>query len=194
MHRARQIILWMVMLALPLYGCTGTLLQILGPVHSHAPVHTAPADFRFADPISQGVVWLAERWKDWQAYAHAQTHGAQGKARLPAPGHAQAHEHALEQEQEQEQEHHHDAFERHHHAPDGDLITLGAQAHGSADAGDLNAGAGAAIAVLALGLAASLRLPAPLAAAPGWLRAGTPMWRNAARRRLERPPRLSCCL
>jgi len=171
LHLARQIVLWTMLLALPVYGCSATLLHILGPVHRHAATTTTTAleGERSHGAPHSGLARLVASWKEWQASAHTRTHHA-GVA---------AHDH----------EHRHDGFERHHHAPGGDVVALGAQDTGSGNADDLSAAAGVGSATLPLGLAAALLVPRPFVRMHRWLVAGPVVWRNAIPSRIKRPPR-----
>lgn len=162
-------------MALAVYGCLGTLLQLLGSMHRHVPVQSpGPQQVVAADPVRDGLGWLVGRWREWQAYAHEQAHA----------GGLFVHAH----------EHRHDDFERHHHTPSGDIVALGAQEGGAGGPGDLGSSAGAGSTTLPLGLATALLIAAPPARQQRWARDRAQAWRSAPRRRLERPPRWSCCL
>ncbi len=157
------------MVALPVYGCSGALLQILGPVHKHAIAQASPADAGAVQVLSRGVDQLVSLWKDWQAYAHAQAHAV--------PAFAHAHQHR------------HDGFERHHHTPGGDVIAIGAQDAGFGEAGDMGAAAGAGSATLPLALAVGLTIAVPVARRRRWPRDNPKPWCSAQLCRLDRPPR-----
>jgi len=158
LHRA---VLWLLLLALPVYGCAGVLLQMLGPAHRHAvPLRAVVAP-------SLGVDWLLKRFSQWQAYAHEQAH---------ANGHfVHPHQHTL--------------FERHHHAADDtSVVTLGGSAAVDDLAAELGAAASAGSASLPMGLAVALRVPAPACMAGRRTPPLLAMWRSADPRRRDRPP------
>ena len=171
-HLAALLVVWTLVLALPIYGCSGVLLQILGPVHRHAGA-APPMPVTSLAGISDAVHWLADQWSRWQQFAAERTRTGQWHGHLHAAEAAHAHH----------------GFDRHHHTPGDDLIALGAQDPDGGLAGDLGASAGSGSATLPLALAGAVCI----AAASGHYRrrlfAAPPSWRSVAPRRLERPPR-----
>lgn len=169
---SRRLVLWALLLALPIQGGASAVLQLLGPVHRHAAAA--------ADPVAQGVSWLVGQWKQWQHFAHRQAHEA------ATPGHAE-HDHA--DRDQADEPHHHDAFERHHHAPGGDLVLLGGHEAGGEAAGEPGAAGSGVGALLPLLLAVGLIVPRPPSRRQRRALPLAALWRSAATRRLERPPR-----
>lgn len=162
--------LWLLMLALVLYGYTGVVVQMLGPAHQHrsasdgAAVHE-PA-WGIAALRTHGSA-ITQSFLDWRAANHARSHA------LGLAGHHHAH----------------NAVARHHHAADDStVVALPGQAASSAALADGVDAATAGSASLPLALAADLRLPP--ATVPAWHRAPRhgPTWADASPHRLDRPP------
>lgn len=163
--------LWLLVLALPVYGSSGTLLQILGPAHRHVQSATGAsllaAPGLVATTDAHGFAWVDGLWTSWQNFVHAQAH---------VGGHF-SHPHS------------HDDFERHHHdVGDSSVVALAADGIASAIAAELGAAAASGSATLPFALAQSLRLPRPASTQARWLLAPSAVWRSADPRRLDRPP------
>jgi len=165
--------LWVLVLAVPVYGSAGALLQMLGPVHRHAvpaalptqtaKLHPAPR----ATPTAKGFVpaWVVKPWQAWKEFAHAQSHGG-----------LLQHAHA------------HDDFERHHHDPGDDAVTALGADDARSTAAELGAAAAAGNASLPMGTATPWLVPPCVADAPLWSLATVARWRDADQRRRDRPP------
>jgi hypothetical protein len=167
------LMLWVLMLAVPVYGSASALFQMLGPVHRH--VATAALPVHLPNPLAPTLAssalkdllpgWVLQPWQTWQAFAHAQSHGG-----------LLQHSHA------------HNDLERHRHAADDDTVmTLGADDNGSAT-GEMGAAAAAGGATLPMGTATPWWVPPRVADAGRWSPAAVVRWRNADQRRLDRPP------
>jgi hypothetical protein len=167
-HAACRMVLWLLAIALPVYGCAGTLVQLLGPMHRHAePValHAAPGFIERTAAESLG--WLVQGLGRWQAYAHEQAH-AHGAFVHP---------------------HQHNAFERHYHGVDDpSVVSLDGKAARGPLAAELGAAATAGSATLPLGLAVALVIPPAAVTAHRWSDHRIAAWHNAEPRRLDRPP------
>lgn len=181
----RRLTVWVLLLALAVYGYSGVLLQLLGPAHRHHSV--APADATQPQPAhGSSLTALAQDWlrpvRAWRDEMHARSHAAG----LPMHAHAQP----QSQPQPQPHTHTHSVFERHHHdAGDPTVVALDG---GGAAADAWSDGASAATvgsATLPLGLASSLTVPRPAARTRPWLRLSAPSWRDAHISQPERPPR-----
>lgn len=163
-----RLLVWLLLFALPVYGSSGVLLQLLGPQHRHVEV-TPDADPRPAPTLQD---WLGP-----QLSAMLETVRAQ-RALLRHVAEAQPHHH------------HHGLFERHHHhAGDDSVVALG-DAHAAGDAASDGSAASAGGGLLAMGpLTAGLVLAA-VERRGDWPRISAGHWRSHAPGRLERPPRV----
>ena len=158
----RALLLWLLILALPVYGASSSSLRLLGPAHWHsAPAVVAPGD-DWLQPAVQFVQRVAHRVQQLRDDAHVRAH-AYGK------------------------KHEHHGLQRHwHDAADGSVHTVGSAA---AAVADLVAGASVGSATLTLAMPPPL-LPRVLVAANGrWPRATAPAWVDAEPRIQSPPPR-----
>lgn len=166
MPALRALLLWLLILALPVYGASGTSLRLLGPAHWHSAPAAAPAvaapDAGWLQPAVRVVQRLVSRVQDLRQQAHARAHAL-----------GQPHEHR--------------GLQRHwHDAHDGSVHAVG-----SADpaVADLVAGASVGSAMLVLAAPSALpTLPAAVANGP-WAAVPTVAWRDAPRHRSTPPPR-----
>ncbi|MBV8034650.1 hypothetical protein [Roseateles sp.] len=158
----RALLLWLLMLALPVYGASGSSLRMLGPAHWHvAPAAVVQQD-GWLEPALGLVQRLVERLRDVRAHAHARAH-ALGR------------------------QHGHGGLQRHwHDAADGSVRTLG-----KADPAVADLVAGAAVGSAMLVLAAPLSpLRLTVCRANGrWPAAHAPAWADAELRPAPPPPR-----
>ncbi len=157
----RALLLWLLILAQPVYGASATSLRLLGPTHWHAaPAAAVQADW--LQPVWDAVQRVATRVQALREQAHVRAH---------ALGHR--HEHA--------------SLQRHwHDAGDDSVHTVET---GDPAVADLVAGAAAGSAMLALAAPVPpLRLPAP-GAHGRWPPAPTPAWSDADPVRVAPPPR-----
>lgn len=157
------VLLWVLALALPMYGASSTSLRLLGPAHWHAaPSEARPADDDWLKPALGLVLRVVQRAQELRAQAHARAHAA-GR------------------------HHEHHGLLRHWHSADDSSVRL---VDGSDPAlGDLVAGAAVGSATLTF---APPMLPwQPNGAAVGgdWPSAPTPTWMDAEAVVSSPPPR-----
>jgi len=157
----RAVLLWLLMLALPVYGASGTSLRLLGPAHWHAAPAAAAQD-DWLQPAVRLVQRVAERVKSLRAQAHARAHALGAR-------------------------HDHESLQRHwHDAADGSVHNIGSVDPAVAD---LVAGASVGSATLTLG-ASAVPLPMIAVASNGrWVTGATPGWVDAPHRATTPPPR-----
>lgn len=158
---ARSLIIWCLLAAVPIYGLSGTIVELLGARHVHAtPVLSAVA--ADTDDVMRG-------WQDFRRATAGMGHG---------------HQHASDGSHEPA--HDHSALERHHHdRADASVVALDG---GPADAAHADEG-GSATATHLLALS-SVVLPAPAADDQGsWLAVTPPRVATRQPDALERPPR-----
>ena len=196
MRRARGPVVWLLVLALAVYGCSSVLVQLLGPAHRHTTSLSASPSWlhQAGEALRQVRAWRAELHARWLPPGHDGLHGT-------AHPHAHPHPHphpqpsvagdaafASADEASLAHAHAHATFQRHHHDPhDATVIALdGADAGVGAD-GVSSAAAGSA--TLPLGLAAPWALPAATARPARWQRPASDRWTDAAVFPLEQPPR-----
>ena len=167
-HRplAQRAGVWLLLVALLVYGYSGALLKVLGPVHRHESVVVA-----ISVPVAGPLDQLLRQVQAWRDKVHADSH----------TGHATGlfvHSHS------------HSDFERHHHdSGDASVVSLDAPGALSEAVSDGVAAAAIGSAMLALGLGFTLALPAPAVRAQPWPQARALAWVSASTRLLERPPR-----
>lgn len=157
----RALLLWLLILAQPVYGASSASLRLLGPTHWHAaPAAVVQQDW--LQPALRLVQRVAERVQSLRAQAHARAHVLGAR-------------------------HEHRGLQHHwHEAADNSV-----QSMGSADpaVADLVAGAAAGSATLTLGTPAPpLFIPAT-AAAGRWPPAPSSSWADALHRPTPPPPR-----
>lgn len=156
----RAFVLWLLILALPVYGASGTSLRLLGPQHWHS----APAMEQggWLQPAAHAMQRLVERVQDLRIQAHARAH---------AMGHR----------------HEHHGLQRHwHDAGDGSVHTVGSADPALAD---LVAGASVGSAMLTLAAPMRPFLIPALVAHGRWPAAPAPGWADAEPRHTLPPPR-----
>lgn len=160
----RALLLWLLILALPVYGASSTSLRLLGPAHWHSSspeaVSTVAEDL--LRPVVDVVQRLALRVHDLRLKAHVRAH-ATGT------------------------QHEHHGLQRHwHDAVDGSVHTVGS---GDPTVADLVAGASVGSATLALALP-PLPMPGFASRANGrWPLASATPWADAEPRHASPPPR-----
>lgn len=183
---ARRLVLCCLLLALPVYGLSSVLVQLLGAQHRHQSAGSPADGNRDAGPLGTG--W-EQRFRAAMAHESGPVARQDGDAPLQTAAYPAAHSAAPPALQTAAAPHDHGVFERHHHdGDDASVVPLGASLPAgevSTDAG--NAGAGSA--TLPLALAGGLLLALPRAAPCCWPRAGTAPWQSRPPERLERPPR-----
>ena len=159
----RALLLWLLILAQPIFGASSTSLRLLGPAHWHsAPAVSAPAEDDWLQPALQVVHKLVARVQAVREEAHLRAH---------VFGH----------------KHEHQGLERHwHDASDGSVHTLG-----SADPAVADLVAGAAVGSATLTLAAPvLPLAIPVSSANGrWPSEPALDWADAEPQHASPPPR-----
>lgn len=158
---ARTLLLWLLMLALPVYGASSASLRLLGPAHWHAaPATVVQGDW--LQPAVQFVQRVAARVQALRSEAHVRAHAL-----------GERHEHR--------------GLLRHWH----DAGDASVRAVGSADPAVADLVAGAAVGSAMLTLAApALPQPVLAGAANGrWPAARAPVWTDALHRPKPPPPR-----
>lgn len=155
------LLLWLLVLALPVYGASSTSLRVLGPAHWH----TAPAtglQTEWLQPALQLAQRVAERLQALRAEAHVRVHALGAR-------------------------HEHHGVQRHwHEAADGGVHSVGS-VHPLVD--DLVASAAVGGAALTLGTPVPpLRIPAT-AVNGRWPAGPAPAWADAPHRPKPPPPR-----
>ncbi|MEF7613255.1 hypothetical protein V4F39_04965 [Aquincola sp. MAHUQ-54] len=167
-RQLRRLVLWALLVAIPLYGCAGVLLRVLGPEHRHQAAASSSV------PFTAALQHQLREWMGPQASALLDTLRAQARQQ--------------QRQLEDAHAHHHGFFARHHHhAGDDSVVALGGRS-AEADASP-DAAAGAGSMTLPLALAAPLALPAPLAVRGSWPPHAEAFWPSRPVARLERPPR-----
>lgn len=168
MRRARGPVVWLLVLALAVYGCSSVLVQLLGPTHRHALSVSAEPPWlqRAAQALRAVQTWRAELHARWLPGAPA------GLADAAVLAHAHAHA----------------TFQRHHHDPhDLTVVSLdGGEAAAAAEAASSGSGGSA---TLPLGPAMSWWLPGPSALPACWPKPAAARWTDATPWPLEHPPR-----
>jgi hypothetical protein len=171
-------LVWLLVLALAVYGHRATLVQLLGPEHRHTLSRPAEA-LRLPTAVLE-VFQDIRDWRDglrarWLGTAAVHRHGDGEPHRHPAAD-MPPHEHAAL--------HRHGGFARHHHASgDASLVAL------DGVAADAAAQAGAGSATLPLAVVTGWTLPRPAWRALRWPSSPPEAWTDALRRLPERPPR-----
>lgn len=124
----RTALVWLLLFAIAVLGLTTTTQQALGSMHRHADQSPHPTF-----ELSAAVASVAS---DWVARRQQQEVAGHGQLRLDTGAYALrwlANHTRMVRLVQQPQDHHHahDAFERHHHAPDGaNLVSLDGAAEG----------------------------------------------------------------
>ncbi|MFG6431252.1 hypothetical protein [Roseateles sp. LYH14W] len=158
----RALLLWLLMLAQPIYGASSANLRLLGPAHWHA----APAVVAHQDDWLQPAVRLVQRVAKRVQALRAQTH-----ARAHALG----------------ARHEHHGLLRHWHEPADEGVRTVAAADPAV--ADLVAGAAAGSAALVLGAPVRPLLVAAHTANGRWHMPPAPAWVDALHRPTPPPPR-----
>ncbi|WP_326544188.1 hypothetical protein [Pseudorhodoferax sp.] len=168
----RRAVVALLLVALPLYGLGGALVQLLGPDHRHEAV---------AGTVHGGG-WSELVGRQLQALVGPQTARLvenlrlQARLRPASAGHAHgagAH-------------HHHGLFERHHHGPhDASVVAVGARGDGQGGVDAATAGSMA----MPLALAPGLRIPMAAARPVPWPPRTAVHWHSHVPALPERPPR-----
>lgn len=186
----RKPLLWLVALALLIYGQSSSIVQMLGPVHRHAVV-AQPAATAWFDGV-EAVFADIRAWRDGlherllpEEEPHAHPHAGAGL--LARGGASETHVHDAAAGQHTHT-HFHSVFQRHHHDPhDPSVVTL--DGDGPDSLADASAQASAGSATLTLGLATAMTVPSPAASPVAWNRHTPVTWADAQPKLLERPPR-----
>jgi hypothetical protein len=172
-RRIQASLVWVLMVALPVYGGSGVLLHLLGAPHRHQAVETVDESAPLVDTLLARV--LGESTMELVA---------QFKARTAFVSPHKVHRHTPGTP-----EHSHGLFERHHHdAGDDSVVALGALTPGGDLSGDA-ASAAVGSATLALGLTGSFVFPVQKSVAGPWPVAHDGPWRDLKHVPPERPPR-----
>jgi hypothetical protein len=190
---ARRPLIWLMVLALWVYGQSSAIVQMLGPAHRHAVVATSGAPAWL-----DGVEAVFKDIRTWRDSLHEQLLPDEAVHAHPHPGEtwaAQAHAagaveaHVQGAGVRQHAHHHfHSVSQRHHHDPlDPSVVTL--DRDGPDMLADASAQASAGSASLTLGLATAVKVPSPAATPLAWNREAPATWADALPRLLERPPR-----
>ena len=158
----RALLLWLLILAQPVYGASSASLRLLGPAHWHAAPAVVAQHGDWLQPAVRLVQRVAERVQALRAQAHARSHALGAR-------------------------HEHHALLRHwHDAADGSVRTVAAADPAVAD---LVAGAGAGSAALTLGAPAQPLL-IPFNAVNGrWPMPPASAWVDALHLPVPPPPR-----
>lgn len=206
----RQALVWVLALAILAQGQVAALVQLLGPVHWHAPVAEQAAQ-RWVPGLIDEAASLFSDIRDWRAGLRARLlHGTAPEATATGGAHRHPHPdlhphphphpdpHASAQAapshaghatgDEPEHAHAHAVSQRHHHSPiDPTLVTL----DGGAGASGLDAAAQAAAGsvTLPLALAPAWAVPSPCVGAACWPADPSGEWADAPQRRADPPPR-----
>jgi hypothetical protein len=177
-ERWQQTTLWLLILALAVYGYAGVLVQALGPLHWHSTPAETLAEVPAHDPDLKPSLWerVEATVLDWHVRALAAQRMLSASSAAQDPTH---HPH-----------HHHGLFERHHHdVGDATVVTMEPTSPEGQGSDDLNTSA-ATTALVALPqlLAPALTVHLPLASALRWPCLASPAWLNADLALAERPP------
>ncbi|WP_077033512.1 hypothetical protein [Pelomonas sp. KK5] len=189
-HRSagRSATLLVLVLALLVYGCSSTLLRMVGPTHRHA----TPALMAVAGPSL--LASASSLLRHWHEQARGQQQQQQQRMRTAAlelalqqlddPRHARQHTQGLPHAHV----HEHAALERHFHDPDdGSVIALeGGTAQAALDG--LASAAALGSAMLHFALPAALLVPPAPGRRGTWPRPARHAWHSAIPRPAERPP------
>lgn len=189
----RRPLIWIMVIALLVYGQSSSIVQMLGPAHRHAVV-AAPG----ATPWFDTVAAVFQDIRTWRGHLHERllpdeaVHGHRHSGPL-LPSHAHAtrasevHVHGAGVPQHAHM-HFHSVLQRHHHDPvDPSVVTLDRDGPDSLAEAAAQAGAGSAS--LTLGLATAMTVPSPVATVVAWNREAPARWADALPQLLERPPR-----
>ncbi|HSI56217.1 MAG TPA: hypothetical protein VLA16_01590 [Ideonella sp.] len=203
----RRPMVWLLVLAIMVYGHSAVLVQLLGPAHRHE----ASAAIATASPLSR-IEGLFRDLRMWRADLHArllpQGFPSQAHLHATAAGHAHSHEAWLEAAHTHAHGAHepldavapvtiasannhaalHGSYQRHHHDPhDPSVVTLDGL---NGDSGpDSASPSTAGSATLPLALAPGWALPSPSGRTLAWPTDRSDRWTDAALRLSERPPR-----
>jgi hypothetical protein len=191
MRRVSRPGVWVLALALLVYGQSSVLLQLLGPTHRHAAAQSALGSgwLDRADVVFRDIrLWRAElraRLLPGQT-THVHADGLHTAHPHPHPHTATA---QRAEHDDASHAHAHAAYQRHHHdVHDATVVSIGGQ--GGATASESVSAAGSGSATLTLALAP--RLPLPVTASctgPAWCGQPPTRWTDAAVMPLEHPPR-----
>lgn len=159
----RALLLWLLILAQPVYGASSFAAQLWGPAHWHeGPSRVTAVLEPLIQPAAQFVERVAQQLHAVRVQAHARAHALGAR-------------------------HEHHGLQRHHHAPADDSV----RALGPTDpaVADLVAGAAVGSASLTLAIASVLSPGFPPAVNGRWPQGPGPHWADAEARQLLPPPR-----
>lgn len=164
-------VLWLLIVALGVYACSGAVLRMLGPAHWHAPSRAAPAvvDGRHGDPLRPLRALLA------------------GIHALSDRAHAQAHALGLAPHQHQ-RPHQHGGLLRHWHGAEDDTVRLAAGEASDPRLADLSAAAAFGSATLLSAVGTGPARPALSRANGRWPPQPALCWRSADAAPPAEPP------
>jgi hypothetical protein len=165
LNAIRRPLVWLLALAVVVYGPSATLVGMLGPAHVHV---SSVGDIALVRQVADGFrdlrAWRAELRHRLLASDHA--HGEQGHA---GPAHAHAH----------------DGWQRHHHEPhDRSVLALD---DGAGHDGANPSASGSAM--LPLALAPGHAVPASTDPARAWGAVTAARWSDAPQHLVHPPPR-----
>lgn len=175
---SRIVLVWGLIVALVIYGGSGALLQMLGPMHRHADLPQTAAHGALAERF-EALASAARQWHErvvTQAlFAHERERFLPSARPVEAQAGLGAHLHS------------HGPFERHRHANDDtSVVSLDG---GSSAADGLSPSSGTlGSASLPMCLSPALTVPEAGRCGNDWHPPSPPRWRNAALKLLERPP------
>lgn len=209
----RRPLVWLVVLALAIYGQSATVVQLLGPAHRHELALQMPQiastnvlqriDVMFRDIRAwraelrerllpgQGANMLAHERAHVHADGTVHTHDGTGHGLVDdaSAGHAHSHDTPAQSHAHEAagHAHSHDGYQRHHHDPhDNSVVALDAMSGAVADA---SSQAAAGSATLPMAFAPQQALLPGLECPNAWCAESLDHWTDASLRPSERPPR-----
>lgn len=190
MRRPRRPVLWLLVLALVLYGHSSVIVQLLGPAHRHdaAASTSAPGWLdRAAAAFSDVRAWRAELRERLLPGQHDHKH-IDGALHIYPHVQPRADSEARSAHDGSGHEHSHASYQRHNHDPhDATVIALdGSDGSSAADAASM---AGAGSATLPLALAPIWAPPSMSDPQASWSDRASARWTDASVSPPEHPPR-----
>jgi hypothetical protein len=170
-----QPILWLLVVAVMVYGTSAAVVGILGPSHVHMTAARDSAAGQSITEVFRAVrAWRAELRHRLLPADHA--HGPRSQDHI-------LQDHVLQADSG----HHHDAWQRHHHEPQ-DRSVLALDNSAGPDATN-PASSGSATLPLALAQPPDVVCHAHMAAARAWVPAAAARWSDAPQHTVHPPPR-----
>jgi hypothetical protein len=190
MRCLRRPVIWLMALAVVVYGHSSVMVQLLGPAHRHdtAVSSSVPGWLDHAAAAFSDVrAWRAELRERLLPGQHGQGH-IDGAPHAHPHGHPHAEAGARSAHDGSGHEHSHASYQRHHHEPhDATVIALdGADGSSAADAASM---AGAGSATLPLALAPRWAPPSMSDPQGSWSDRASARWTDASVFPPEHPPR-----